>query len=273
MSETEKLFKESKYQSYKFQKYFKVYDELFTPYKNKKITFVEIGILNGGSLFIWKNFFGENARIIGIDMNPECKKFEKEGFEIFIGDQSDPLFWESFFKKVGNVDIILDDGGHTNNQQVTTVTSCLKNINDGGIVVVEDTHTSYMTEFSNPQKYSFINFSKKLIDDLNLNAYFKSNKYKYSYNKYIYSIRYYEGIAAFMIDQKLCIENTLLDNNWVNDGKSIFYGHKDYRYGGDSKLVYLKKIHIIRKLITKMINLRNIISNKFETLKIKKFFK
>ncbi len=69
MSETEKLFKESKYQSYKFQKYFNVYDELFSPYKNKEITFVEIGILNGGSLSIWKKFLGDKARIIGIDLN------------------------------------------------------------------------------------------------------------------------------------------------------------------------------------------------------------
>ena len=90
MSETEKLWKESKYQSYKLKKYFKVYDHIFSPYKNKKITFVEIGVLNGGSLFIWKKFFGEQARIIGIDMNPDCKKFEKDGFEIF-KDKDDNL--------------------------------------------------------------------------------------------------------------------------------------------------------------------------------------
>ena len=267
MSETEKLWKESKYQSYKLKKYFKVYDHIFSPYKNKKITFVEIGVLNGGSLFIWKKFFGEQARIIGIDMNPDCKKFEKDGFEIFIGDQADPNFWNNFFDKVGKIDIILDDGGHTNKQQIITATSCIPNIKDDGMVVVEDTHTSYMQEFSNPQKYSFINFAKKLVDDLNLTSYLGSKKFKYSLNKYIYSIQFFEGFALFKVNRHLCNENMLLDNNAERAN------HWDYRYGKESKLVYLKKIHIIRKLITKIIFLKNVFHNKFETLKTKKYFK
>ena len=71
MSETLKLFKESKYYSTKHIKYFKNYDEILFSYKDKEITFVEIGILNGGSLSIWKKFLGDKARIIGIDLNPE----------------------------------------------------------------------------------------------------------------------------------------------------------------------------------------------------------
>ena len=39
----------------------------------------------GGSLLMWKKFFGDNARIIGVDLYPETKKLEKQGFEIFIG--------------------------------------------------------------------------------------------------------------------------------------------------------------------------------------------
>ena len=267
MSETENLFNDSKYQSYKLKKYCKVYDEIFAPYKDKKITFVEVGILNGGSLFIWKKFFGDNARIIGIDMNPNCKKFEKDGFEIFIGDQSDPNFWENFFNKVGKIDLILDDGGHTNKQQITTVMSCVPNINNGGMVIIEDTHTSYMKEFSNPQKYSFINFSKKLVDDLNYNSYLAINKFKYSLNKYIYSIEFFEGFALFKINRNLCTDNELVDNHAERAD------HWDYRYGKESKLVYLKKIHIIRKLITKIILYKNILHNTIETLKSKKYFK
>jgi 2-polyprenyl-3-methyl-5-hydroxy-6-metoxy-1,4-benzoquinol methylase len=71
MSRTLKLFLESKYYSTKLIKYFKLYDDLFSKYINKKIIFVEIGILNGGSLQIWKKFFGNKARIIGIDQNKE----------------------------------------------------------------------------------------------------------------------------------------------------------------------------------------------------------
>src|SRR6056300_316142 len=150
------LFYESENRSIKWKKYFPVYENLFNSYKNKNITFVEIGVLDGGSLEIWKKYFGKDSRIIGIDNNPNCKKFENENFEIFIGSQSDKNFWKDFFNKVGKVDIILDDGGHTNDQQIITLTECVNNINDDGIHVVEDVHSSYMKYYGNPSKYSFI---------------------------------------------------------------------------------------------------------------------
>ena len=79
---------------------------------------------------MWKNFFGKKAKIIGIDLNPDSKRFEKYGFKIFIGDQSKESFWKNFFKKVGKVDIVLDDGGHTNYQQIITTNCCIPNIKD-----------------------------------------------------------------------------------------------------------------------------------------------
>ena len=63
--------------SLKMETYFQVYDEIFKKFINKNITFVEIGVLNGGSLKMWKNYFGDNARIIGIDLNPKAKELEK----------------------------------------------------------------------------------------------------------------------------------------------------------------------------------------------------
>ena len=59
---------------------------------------------------MWRKFFGDQARIIGIELNPVAKRFEKDGFEIHIGNQSDENFWKDFFQKVGEVDIVLDDG-------------------------------------------------------------------------------------------------------------------------------------------------------------------
>ena len=55
---------------------------IFSKYRNKEITFIEIGVLNGGSLFMWRDYFGPHARIIGIDLNPEIK-VGKDGFEIY----------------------------------------------------------------------------------------------------------------------------------------------------------------------------------------------
>ena len=107
------LFYSSKLQSIKINSYFNIYESLFKEFKNKPITFVEVGIFGGGSLFMWKNYFHPKSRIIGIDLNPDSKSYEKYGFEIFIGDQQDENFWKKFYKKVGKIDILLDDGGHT----------------------------------------------------------------------------------------------------------------------------------------------------------------
>ena len=136
-------WKKSKYYSVKHGNYFEIYEELFSEYIGKKITFVEVGILSGGSLFMWRDYFGENARIIGVELNPVAKKWEKHGFEIFIGDQGSPKFWNDFFKKVGNVDVILDDGSHTYHDQIITLKESIPFINNGGKMVTEDTHSSY----------------------------------------------------------------------------------------------------------------------------------
>ena len=160
---------------------------------------------------MWKKYFGKNSRIIGIDNNPVCKKYENKDFEVFIGSQSDPNFWKNFYQKVGNVDIVLDDGGHTNDQQIVSLVESVKNINDGGLFVVEDIHTSYQKHYGNPYKYSFINFSKKIIDDVNFN-FPNMPKFKYSYNKLIYSIQFFESIVSFSINRKLCNENYQIEN-------------------------------------------------------------
>jgi hypothetical protein len=165
-SDTFKYFVESPEPTVKHTSYFEVYDEIFKKFKNQKITFVEIGVLNGGSLFMWRNYFGENARIIGIDLNPDARKWEAYGFEIYIGNQGDEEFWEETLTSIGNIDVILDDGGHTYKQQVVTVESVLNSVNDDGIIVIEDVQTSYLKGFG-PQKYSFIKYTKKLIDRIN----------------------------------------------------------------------------------------------------------
>ena len=175
-----KYFYESDHFSIKHEKYFSVYEKLLSKFKDKEITFVEIGIHNGGSLYIWKKFFPK-AKIIGIDINEDCRKFEKDGFIIEIGDQTSEEFWKNFFIKHNNVDVIIDDGGHTNTQQISTAVFCIPHLNNGGLLITEDVMCSYMYEFGNPNNFSFINFSKKIIDDINF-KFPKIGKFKYSLN-------------------------------------------------------------------------------------------
>ena len=84
MSKIVKFFKSSPRYSIKWNNYFEIYENIFKKYENKKIKFVEVGIGNGGSLFMWRKFFGNKAKIIGIELNPDAKILEKYVFEIYI---------------------------------------------------------------------------------------------------------------------------------------------------------------------------------------------
>ena len=117
---------DSPYLCIKNTDYFPVYSEILSKFRDKNFTLIEIGVLDGGSLFMWRKWLGDQARIIGVDLNPAANKWASHGFEIFIGDQSDPNFWNSFFKKVKSFDVVIDDGGHESHQQIVSVLKCME---------------------------------------------------------------------------------------------------------------------------------------------------
>jgi hypothetical protein len=216
-------YNNSPYSSSKHSSYFQVYDQLFTDFIGKPITFVEIGVANGGSLFMWREFFGPNARIIGIDLDPEVIVWRDYGFEIFIGSQSDRLFWESFVKEVPEIDIVLDDGGHTFLQQITTVESLVDAIKPGGLIVIEDTHTSYMKEFAPKPGSTFIDYAFSKVHGIN----YRYGGFNTAYENRIYSVQFFESIVAFFVNP----EKSFLSSPTLNIDVIIGYDSMDYRYG------------------------------------------
>ena len=265
MSSLKRNFYKSKYSSLKWEKYFEIYENIFSKFRNKKIVFVEIGIFQGGSLDIWRKYFGKRARIIGIDLNPECKKFKKKGIEIFIGDQSNPNFWKKFFKRVGKVDIILDDGGHTNKQQILTVLNTIKQIKNGGRLVIEDTHTSYDKKFGNPNRYSFINFAKQIIDDVNFTFPFKKiKKFKHSINDYVYGVSFYESIVEFKVNKTKCYQNKLKTNSGLSSNIEDFRNENSWLIKKFKR--FKKNTGILKKVKLQKLNYY------IENLSLKKFF-
>ena len=243
-NELYKSYLKSPYRSVKHSTYFKSYEHFFERYRGKEITFIEVGVLGGGSLFMWRDYFGPKARIIGIDLNPNAKKWEKEGFEIFIGSQSDENFLNEVVSKVGGIDVCLDDGGHTYEQQIITVESLLCAMNDGGIILVEDTHTSYMNGFG-PKKYSFINYVKNKIDHINFRFNFRFNfkvKSKKTERR-IWSIEIVESMVAFKIDKDASNEVSEITDNNGEDDSAI-----DFRYYDDSSKFSSHFLSLARKL-------------------------
>ena len=171
------FYKNNKKDLNKWLHYFDIYEENFSKYKKRKITILEIGIAKGGSLRMWKNYFSSDSKIVGIDINPECKKFEKDNIKTYIGNQADVNFLGSVIKDIGKPDIIIDDGGHTSNQQILSFNYLFGHLSDKGTYLVEDTHTSYHSDFQDRQDgFTFMDYAKSLPDKLNL--WYQYNDYK-----------------------------------------------------------------------------------------------
>lgn len=235
----------SPYFSSKHENYFQIYDSLLAKYRGKNIVFLEFGIFAGGSLFMWREFFGANARIIGVDLNPDASKWRDFGFEIFIGDQGSVEFLEDLFSKIGEVDIVLDDGGHKYHQQIITSLVSLRFIRDDGLLIVEDTHTSYLNEFGGPSTYSFISWANKCVDALHKRySSLAKKKNLGSISSLVYSIQFFESIVVFNINRKLCEVNIQCANKGVY-GEQIDFRHQGSVFG---KLLKLRRS--IRKKIS-----------------------
>jgi len=270
------IYKNLKRESLKCDSYFQVYEEMFNQYVGKKITFVEVGVLQGGSLFMWREYFGKDARIIGVDLHHNAKELEKHGFEIYIGSQSDENFWKNFYTKVGKIDILLDDGGHVNDQQIITLSESINNVNDGGIIMTEDVHTSYFKKFGNPSKYSYINYSKFLIDIVN-SRFPETEIKKNNFSSKIYSVSFFESIVAIKINSKKSIEPNILRNTETKSIEVSDLRHSDYFPKIDDylnkKLPILKKLPIIKKIIRYLFYTHNFIIKIKYYFKLKKYFK
>ena len=150
--------------------YFDVYTRYFSDYRGKENIFLEIGIFRGGSLDMWKAFFGEKTSIYAMDIDPKTKQFESEGHTIFIGDQADRAFLGTVVESMPSPHLILDDGGHYPKQQIISFLSLFKHLQENGVYIVEDTHTAYYSSYGGGYGalYTFHNFAFQLVHLINL---------------------------------------------------------------------------------------------------------
>jgi cephalosporin hydroxylase len=184
----------------KWMHYFDIYHRHFQPYRNKPVTIVEFGVEHGGSLQMWKSYFGPQARIVGVDINPQCAHLGESQIEIVIGDQEDRQFLKSLANKVGDIDVLIEDGGHTMIQQIATFEELWPNIVDGGVLLMEDLHTSYWPKYDGGlrREGTFIEYAKKLVDQQH--AWHSRDKDEFDVDEYTRSIagmHVYNSIIVF----------------------------------------------------------------------------
>ena len=189
---------------HKWDHYFDIYERYFSGYRGTSVNILEIGISHGGSLQMWREYFGKDANIFAIDINPECKKFEDEKTRIYIGSQEDDSFLKQVIDTIPHIDILIDDGGHTMNQQLVSFRHLFPVVKDGGIYLIEDTHTSYWREYHGgyKKKNSFIEFSKDLVDQIYAWHIDNEHLVPVSYHtKNINSISFYDSVVV--IEKKI----------------------------------------------------------------------
>lgn len=117
-----------------------VYERFFFQYRHKQIRILEVGIYNGDSLKLWSNYFSQ-ASIFGIDIVP--KPDYGEQIKTYVADQADRTQLQKFIDTYGgDFDIIIDDGGHSMQQQQVSFGFLFPFVKPGGYYVIEDLHTS-----------------------------------------------------------------------------------------------------------------------------------
>lgn len=183
---------------HKWVHYFEIYEQHLSKFRNQPITMVEFGVFHGGSLQMWKYYFGEKAKIIGFDINPLCKDLEEENITVVIGDQEDPVSLNQIRAIEPKLDIIIDDGGHTMNQQRVTFEEMWASLKEGGIYICEDLHTSYWAEYGGGYKnpVSFIEYSKNLIDQLNAWHSRDAALYPNDFSHSAHGIHFYDSVVV-----------------------------------------------------------------------------
>ena len=199
MNDLDKYFKKNKQRELtKWSNYFEIYERHFNRFRNKPITLLEIGVGYGGSLQMWKSYFGKKARIIGIDIEPICKSVEEKQIEVYIGSESDKTFLKDLKNKIPLLDILIDDGGHFMDQQITGFEEMFGHIKENGVYLIEDLCTSYWDEFNGGYKKpgTFIEYSKNFIDNLNANHSREGNLIVNEFTKSVNSIHYYDNVLV-----------------------------------------------------------------------------
>lgn len=182
---------------HKWRNYLDVYHRYFAPFRNTPVRFLEIGVSKGGSLQMWRQYFGDAAIIFGIDIDPECAKFDGIAGKVRIGSQDDRGFLEAVVREMGGVDIIIEDGSHIARHQRASFEALFPVLSMNGIYVCEDTHTTYWPGFYEGgyrRSGTFIEYAKTLVDDMH--SEFHRHKPKNSLAEHINSIAFFNSMVV-----------------------------------------------------------------------------
>lgn len=142
------------------------YEKHLSEWRDREFTLLELGVAGGGSIKMWREYF-TNAKIYGIDINPDCA-----GEGIFIGSQTDTEFLDKVLSVIGTPDVIVDDCAHIGDLTMESFKYLFPKIAEGGQYYVEDSSTffskTYSGEFESNGRSKVFNFFSGLAYDVEI---------------------------------------------------------------------------------------------------------
>jgi SAM-dependent methyltransferase len=153
---------------HKWHHYLPIYERYFAPFRNRPLRFLEIGVSKGGSLQMWRKYFGPGAVIFGVDIDPACARFDGQAGQVRIGSQADTDFLDAVVAEMGGVDIVLDDGSHRMDHVAASLRTLFPHLSSGGVYMIEDLHTAYWENFGGglDAPANFFNVVRGIVDDM-----------------------------------------------------------------------------------------------------------
>lgn len=112
------------------------YDVRFAGLRDQAITLLEIGVMEGASLRMWREYF-PLARVHGIDANA-ATIFQEDGISTYYGREEDAAFLAEVIEQTGALDIVIDDGSHHPRYQMISFPILWRELNPGGWYAIED---------------------------------------------------------------------------------------------------------------------------------------
>lgn len=181
---------------FKWKHYFPAYERHFGRYRNRPVILLELGVAQGGSLQMWKRYFGPQALIIGVDIKDVCKDAEEDQIHVRIGSQDDPAFLAAILEEFGAPDIVLDDGSHQMPHVRASFDALYAKISRDGVYMVEDMMTAYDPEYGGGHKNeaSFIEYAKTVVDRMH-GAYWGADDDPHV--AMTSSVHFYDGVVVF----------------------------------------------------------------------------
>jgi hypothetical protein len=146
--------------------YLTFYELFLKKWRNSKLTILEVGVANGQSLKTWEEYFPK-AKIIGVDITPETRRFEGGRISIEIADQSNVEQMGALGLKYGPFDLIVEDGSHMCDHQITTLRTLFPFVREDGVYIVEDLQTNYgemLAAYRGGSSITCVDYLKKWLD-------------------------------------------------------------------------------------------------------------